>query len=80
MGKCKWRYNVMYQFNSGRKRGLKEVRAYTIAEALSQAHKQMLDLHEIVDYGSSNEKLPKSVTVTRVSHPARKIQGASAST
>lgn len=72
MGKCKWRYDVMFQFDSRTPAGLKEVTAETIAEALSKAHEQLLDLDKIADYGDVKGKLPRSVTVTRVSHPARK--------
>lgn len=74
------RYEVMFQLNSRQKVGLKEVRARSIADALSKAHKQLLGLRMIADSGYYQGKLPRSVTVTRVSHPARKKKGVSAST
>ncbi len=80
MGKCKWRYDVMFQFDKRQKVGLKEVRALSIADALSTAQKQLLDLDAIAVYDNVKGKLPRSVTVTRVSHPARTKKGMSAST
>ena len=74
------RYEVMFQFNSRRQVGLKEVQARTIADALSKAHKQLLGLRMIADSGYYPGKLPRSVTVTRVTHRARKKKGVSAST
>lgn len=72
MGRCKWRYDVMFKFNRRQKVGL-EVRAYSIVEALSTAHKQLLlfDPPVIATHGDSG-KLPSSVTVTRVSHRSTK--------
>ena len=74
------RYEVMFQFDSRKKVGLKEVQACSIADALSKAHKQVLGLRMIAVHGYSNGKLPRSVTITRVTHPAKKKKGMSAST
>lgn len=70
-------YAVCYHFNSRPKVELNVV-ARTIADALSIAHKQLLGRRKIADSGYEQGKLPRSVTVTRVTHRANK--GVSAST